>query len=82
MNAIYKFADDITVVGRISNNDESEYRKEIVALVMCCNENNFSLNGGKTKEVVIFFRKKGGEHIPIYINGAEVKKVENVKFLG
>eukprot|EP00061_Rhincodon_typus_P013967 g40687.t1 len=26
--------------------------------------------------------KKGGEHDPIYINGTEVERVENVKFLG
>eukprot|EP00061_Rhincodon_typus_P016036 g44038.t1 len=36
----------------------------------------------KTKELIIDFRKKGAEHAPIYINGAEVKKVESVKFLG
>eukprot|EP00061_Rhincodon_typus_P017987 g46952.t1 len=27
-------------------------------------------------------RKKGGEHAPIYSNGAEVESVENIKFLG
>eukprot|EP00061_Rhincodon_typus_P013601 g40074.t1 len=31
-NTIYKFADDTTVVGQISNNDESEYRKEMDGL--------------------------------------------------
>eukprot|EP00061_Rhincodon_typus_P018553 g47767.t1 len=33
----------------------------------------------KTKELIVDFRKKGGQHIPIYINGAEV---DSVKFLG
>eukprot|EP00061_Rhincodon_typus_P005993 g26159.t1 len=32
MNAIYKSANNTTVVGRISNNDVSEYRKEIEGL--------------------------------------------------
>eukprot|EP00061_Rhincodon_typus_P016854 g45283.t1 len=35
----------------------------------------------KTKELVTDFRQKGGEHAPIYINGAEVERVESVKFL-
>eukprot|EP00061_Rhincodon_typus_P008224 g30650.t1 len=31
---------------------------------------------------IIDFRKKRGEHAPIYIHGTEVERVENVKFLG
>eukprot|EP00061_Rhincodon_typus_P006974 g28163.t1 len=36
----------------------------------------------KTTELIIDFRKKGGEYAPIYINGTEVKRVESSKFLG
>eukprot|EP00061_Rhincodon_typus_P014096 g40908.t1 len=43
-----------------------------------CNKSNLSLNARKTKELIIDFRKKGGEHASIYINGTEV---ESVKFL-
>eukprot|EP00061_Rhincodon_typus_P013090 g39249.t1 len=82
MNANYKFADDTTVVRRISNNVESKYRREIEGLVVWCNENNLSLNVSKTEEQIIDFRKKGGEHAPIYINGTEVEKVESIKVLG
>eukprot|EP00061_Rhincodon_typus_P006526 g27251.t1 len=32
-NSYYKFADDTTVVGQISNNGETEYRKDIECLV-------------------------------------------------
>eukprot|EP00061_Rhincodon_typus_P016999 g45494.t1 len=35
----------------------------------------------KTKELTIDFRKKG-EHVPIYINGVEVERVESIKFQG
>eukprot|EP00061_Rhincodon_typus_P013714 g40257.t1 len=35
----------------------------------------------KTKELIIDFGKKGGEHVPIYINRAEVERFESVKFL-
>eukprot|EP00061_Rhincodon_typus_P015138 g42654.t1 len=34
------------------------------------------------KELVIDFRKQGGGHTPVYINGAEAEMVESVKFLG
>eukprot|EP00061_Rhincodon_typus_P008430 g31026.t1 len=81
-NVIYKFADNTTVVGRISNNDESRYRREIQGLVTWCNENNLSLKGGKTKELIIDFRKKGGEYNPIYVYGTEVERVKSIKFLG
>eukprot|EP00061_Rhincodon_typus_P013771 g40356.t1 len=81
MNAIHKFTDDTTTVGRISNNDESKYRREIESLVTWCNENNLSLNVGKTKELIIDFRKKGGEQAPTYINRTEVERVKSNKFL-
>eukprot|EP00061_Rhincodon_typus_P007724 g29710.t1 len=40
-------------------------RQEIEGMVMWSNANNLSLNIGKTKELIINFRKKGGEHAPI-----------------
>eukprot|EP00061_Rhincodon_typus_P014133 g40971.t1 len=43
---------------------------------------NTNVVGCKTKELIIDFRKKGGEHPPIYINGAEFQWVLSVKFLG
>eukprot|EP00061_Rhincodon_typus_P009863 g33683.t1 len=82
MNAICRFADDTTIVGRIPNNDKSNYRREIEGLVTWCNENNLSLNDGKTKELIIDLRKKGGViYAPIYINGPEVQRVKSIKFL-
>eukprot|EP00061_Rhincodon_typus_P018349 g47491.t1 len=50
--------------------------------MVSCYENNLSLNIGKTKERIIDFRKKGGEHALNYINGTEVERLESVKFLG
>eukprot|EP00061_Rhincodon_typus_P007360 g28978.t1 len=82
MNAIYKFADNTTVLGRISNNDKSKCRREREGLVTCCNENNLSLNVSKTKELIADFRKNGGEHVPVYINRTEVERGKNIKFLG
>ena len=49
-NSIFKLADDTTIVDRISNNDETEYRSVIENLVNWCGDNNLSLNVNKTKD--------------------------------
>jgi hypothetical protein len=46
--SIIKFADDTTVVGLITNNDETVYREEVRALGVWCQENILSLNVNKT----------------------------------
>ena len=55
---------------------------EIDHVVKWCGDNNPSLNVNKTKEIVIDFRKRKGEHAPVYINGDEVERVESFRFLG
>ncbi len=49
-NLFIKFADDTTVVGLISNRDETNYRSEVSRLAGWCSDNNLSLNVEKTKE--------------------------------
>ena len=78
-NLIIKFADDTTVVGLVTNNDEPQYREEVEKLAMWCNNNNLSLNVDKTKEMVI---KGPSVHTPLNINGAAVERVQSIKFLG
>uniref|UniRef100_A0A4W5L6E0 Reverse transcriptase domain-containing protein n=1 Tax=Hucho hucho TaxID=62062 RepID=A0A4W5L6E0_9TELE len=72
-NSIIKFADDTTVVGLITNNDETAYREEVRALGVWCQENNLSLNVSKTKEMIVDFRKQEREHPPIHIEGTVVE---------
>ena len=67
-NSIIKFADDTTVVGLITNNNE--------ALGVWFQENNFSPNVNKTKEMIVYFRKQEMEHIPIHIDGTVVGEGE------
>jgi hypothetical protein len=38
-----KFADDTTVVGLVTNNDETAYREEVRDLSVWCQDNNLSL---------------------------------------
>ena len=41
---LIKLADDITVIGLIINDDESDYHNEIELLVMWSKDNNLILN--------------------------------------
>ena len=56
-NIIIKFADDTTVIGLISDDDESAYRDDVKHSVRWCASNDLVLNVSKTKEIVVDFRK-------------------------
>ncbi len=72
-----------TVVGLISNNDETHYREEVAQLAEWCGANNLSLNVEKTKEVVLDFRRrKFIDHPPLTIDSSTVERVSSTKFLG
>ncbi len=81
-NLFIKFADDTTVVGLISNRDETNYRSEVSRLAGWCSDNNLSLNEEKTKEIVADFRRVHTQHAPLTINSATVERVSSTKFLG
>ncbi|XP_064861390.1 uncharacterized protein LOC115101629 isoform X3 [Oncorhynchus nerka] len=74
-NTIIKFADNTTVVGLITDNDETAYREEVRDLAMWCQDNNLSLNVIKTKEMIVDYRKRKTEHAPILIEGAVVERL-------
>ena len=68
-NTIIKFAIDTTVVGLITDNDETAYREEVTDLAVWCQDNNLSLNVIKTMEMIVVYRKRRTEHAPILIDG-------------
>ncbi|KAI3363944.1 hypothetical protein L3Q82_001522 [Scortum barcoo] len=69
-NTIIKFADDTTVIGLITGDDETAYREEVRALTSWCQDNNLHLNVSKTKELIVDFRRRQREeHAPLSING-------------
>ena len=74
-NTIIKFADDTTVVGLITNNNETAYREEVRDVAVWCQDNNLSLNVIKTNEMIMDYRKRRAER-------AVVQQVESFKFLG
>ena len=79
---IAKFADDTTLVGLISNNDETVYRQEICNLTTWCDNNNLLLNPTKTKEMIIDFRKNKVNNGPVTINDVDIDIIDSFKFLG
>ncbi len=81
-NVIVKFADDTTVIGLITDNDETAYREEVSTLTKWCQENHLSLNIDKTKELVVDHRRQSREHTPITIDKTPVERVSSFKFLG
>ncbi len=81
-NLFMKFADDTTVVGLISNRDETNYRSEVSHLARWCSDNNLFLNVEKTKEIVVDFSRVHTQHAPLTINGATVERMSSTKFLG
>ncbi|KAK3527161.1 hypothetical protein QTP86_014579 [Hemibagrus guttatus] len=81
-NHIIKCADDTTVVGLISKNDESAYREKAQRLTDWCKANNLSLNVEKMKEMVVDFRRTQSDHSTLNIDGSNVETVKSTKFLG
>ena len=81
-NTIVKFADDTTVVGLITKNNEAAYKEVVRDLTVWCKDNNLSLNAIKTTEMIVDYRKRTTEHTLILIDGAVVEQVESFKFLG
>ncbi|KAI4901016.1 hypothetical protein NFI96_010353 [Prochilodus magdalenae] len=67
-----KFADDTTIIGNITKDDEGPYREEVRLFTEWCAANNLSLNVSKTKELIIGFRRGERTH----------KQVSSFKFLG
>ncbi|KAK3543463.1 hypothetical protein QTP70_022074, partial [Hemibagrus guttatus] len=63
-NIFIKYADDTTVIGRISNNDESAYREEIQSLSAWCSMNKLALNATKTKELIVDSWKSNSSRHP------------------
>jgi len=81
--SIVKFADDTEVLGLISNNDETAYMDEVERLTSWCQDNCFSLNVSKTKELILDFRKRQQRpYTPLMISRTPVERVSSFKYLG
>ena len=78
----WKFADDTELVGKISNDEDAIYHKQIENFLNWCDKNYLYLNVSKTKEMCVDFRKNQRCPKPVYINGEAVERVDTYKYLG
>lgn len=72
----------MTLVGLITDNDESAYGEEIQNLEDWCLRNNLSLNTGKAKELIVGFkRSENWNYALVFISGERVERVPSICFL-
>ena len=70
-----KFAVDTELVGKISNDEDALYHKQIENFVNWCDKNYLYLNVSKTK-MCIDFNKNQSCPNPVYIKREAVERVE------
>ena len=75
------FVDDTELVGKISNDEDTLYYRQIENFVDWCDKNYLYLNVSKTKEMCIDFRKNQRCPKPVHIKGKAVERVETYKYL-
>ena len=79
---LQKFSDDSAVVGLITDGDDREYRELMQDFVVWCLRNHLQINAGKTKELVVDFRRRGHAPLtPVNIQGRDIEMVTSYKYL-
>jgi hypothetical protein len=80
---ILKYADDTVIIGNIDKQKDCKFYFDTVKyFVDWCQVNCLHLNVKKTKEIIFDFGKNAFHHDSVNINGADVDKVEEYKYLG
>ncbi|KAI4872033.1 hypothetical protein NFI96_006516 [Prochilodus magdalenae] len=74
--------DDSAIVGLITNEEDSEYRELIQGCVDWCLQNHLQINAGKTKELVVDFRRCRHPLPLVNIRGMDIERVDSYKYLG
>uniref|UniRef100_A0A8C6M681 Reverse transcriptase domain-containing protein n=1 Tax=Nothobranchius furzeri TaxID=105023 RepID=A0A8C6M681_NOTFU len=80
---LQKFSDDSAIVGLITGEDDSEYRRGTLDFVDWCQQNHLLINAGKTKELVVDFRRRRPTTVtPVNIQGVGIEIVDSYRYLG
>ncbi len=79
---MYKYADDTTIIGLITNNQETEYRAQINQAVTWCTDHDLLLNTSKTKELIVDLRRQPSPKTPVFIKGESISITDTYKLLG
>ena len=83
LNTLVKYADDTVIVGKITDNDYTNYIDQVNKFVDWSQRNFLKLNVKKTKEMIIDFRTTN-RHVPdpLIINNEPIERVHTYKYLG
>ncbi|KAI4888731.1 hypothetical protein NFI96_022238, partial [Prochilodus magdalenae] len=76
---IVKFADDMAVVGCITNSDKSSYRQEVEHLEGWGRKNNLCINVKKMKEMIVDLRGGRHAHLPLHVRGSVMEVLSNYR---
>ncbi|KAK7877850.1 hypothetical protein WMY93_031490 [Mugilogobius chulae] len=77
---LQKFSDDSAIIGLITDDDDAEYRGLTQDFVDWCQQNHLLLNAGKTKEMVVDFRRRHSiAPPPVNIQGRDIERVDSYK---
>ncbi|CAI5669586.1 unnamed protein product [Oreochromis niloticus] len=80
---LQKFSGDSAIVGLITGEDDSEYRQWTLDFVDWCQQNHLLINAGKTKELVVDFRRRRPTTLtPVNIQGVDIEIVDSYRYLG
>ncbi len=72
----------MTLIGLITNYNESDYRREVSTLFEWSCTHNLKLNVLKTMQMVFDFRRRKNAVSTLTINGQDIDSVQYFKFLG
>ena len=79
---ILKYADDTVIIGKICNDNATEYLSEVSDFIAWCKDQYLELNVKKTKEMIIDFRNRRIVPDRIMIESEYVERVSEYKYLG
>jgi hypothetical protein len=79
---VIKYADDTAIIGKILNDDHSNYLDQVDDFVIWCDQNYLNLNVKKTKEMMLDFRKNRSVMSELVIKSETVERVHDYKYLG
>ena len=75
---LQKFSDDSAIIGLITDGDDREYRELTHNFVDWCQQNRLQINAGKTKEMVVDFRRCTHSPLtPLNIQGMDIDMVRS-----
>ena len=83
VTCLFKFADDMALVGLLLNEDSlTTYFSHVSLLNEWCEKSFLEINVVKTKELVLDARKTKNVFVPVKVNNEPVEVVSNFKYLG